>query len=132
MLSLHDAPALRKRSALFNAIMYGQGGRPRAERELGAAVESILNGCVYCTSVHARFYIQVAKRPDVIDRLFADGVGAELEPRQRAIADFSAKLAQTPPQAGTAEIRALRNAGLTDSDIVDLADAVAMFAGRTG
>ena len=49
MLSLHDAPALRKRSALFNAIMYGQGGLPRAERELGAAVEPILNGCVYCT-----------------------------------------------------------------------------------
>ena len=128
MLSLHDAPALRERSALFNAIMYGQGGLPRAERELGAAVESILNGCVYCTSVHARFYIQLAKRPDVIDRLFADGVGAELEPRQRAIADFSAKLAQTPPQAGAAEIRALRNAGLSDSDIADLADAVAMFA----
>ena len=33
MLSLHDAPALRERSALFNAIMYGQGAPPRAERE---------------------------------------------------------------------------------------------------
>ena len=64
----------------------------------------------------------------MIDRLFADGVGAELEPHERAIADFSAKLAQTPPQAGAAEIRALRNAGLSDSDIADLADAVAMFA----
>jgi alkylhydroperoxidase family enzyme len=53
MLSLHDAPALRKCSALFNAIMYGQGGLPRAARELGATVESILNGCVYCTSVHS-------------------------------------------------------------------------------
>ncbi|MFZ2109742.1 MAG: peroxidase-related enzyme [Roseiarcus sp.] len=127
MLSLHDAPALRKRSALFNAIKYGQAAC-LAERELGATVESILNGCVYCTSVPARFYIQLAKRPDVTDRLFADGVGAELEPRHRAIADFSAKLAQTPPQAGAAEIRALRNAGLTDSDIADLADAVAMFA----
>jgi hypothetical protein len=46
MLSLHDAPALRKCSALFNAIMYGQGGLPRAARELGATVESILNGRV--------------------------------------------------------------------------------------
>ena len=32
-----------------------------------------------------------AKRPDVIDRLFADGVGAVLEPRQCAIVDFSAQ-----------------------------------------
>ena len=127
-LLLHDAAALRERSALFNAIMYGPGGLPRADRELGAAVESIVNGCVYCTSVHARFYIQLAKRPDVIDRLFADGIAAELEPRQHAIADFSAKLAQTPPQAGPAEIAALRSAGLSNSDIADLADAVAMFA----
>jgi alkylhydroperoxidase family enzyme len=65
MLSLHDAPALRERSALFNAIMYGQGAPPRAERELGAAVEPILNGCVYCASVPAQFYIQLAKRPEV-------------------------------------------------------------------
>ena len=64
----------------------------------------------------------------MIDRLFADGVGAELEPRQRASADFSAQLAETPPQAGAAEIRALRNAGLSDSDIADLAGAIAMFA----
>jgi uncharacterized peroxidase-related enzyme len=127
-LLLHDAPALRERSALFNAIMYGPGGLPRADRELGAAVESIVNGCVYCTSVHARFYVQLAKRQDVIDRLFADGIAAELEPRERAIADFAAKLAQSPPQAGPAEIRALRSAGFSDSDIADLADAVAMFA----
>jgi uncharacterized peroxidase-related enzyme len=127
-LLLHDVPALRERSALFNAIMYGPGGLPREDRELGATVESILNGCVYCASVHARSYIQLAKRPDVIDRLFADGVDAELEPRLRAMANFSAKLAETPPHAGAAEIRALRNAGLTDSDIADLADAVAMFA----
>ena len=125
---LHDAPALRERSALFNAIMYGPGGLPRADRELGAAIESIVNGCVYCTSVHARFFLQLSKRLDVIDRLFAHGIEAELEPRERAIADFSAKLAQTPPQAGPAEIAALRSAGLTDSDIADLADAVAMFA----
>ena len=127
-LLLHDAPALRERSLLFNAIMYGPKGLPRAERELGATVESILNGCVYCTSVHARFYVQLAKRPEVIERLFADGLDADLDPRQRAIADFSAKLAQTPPRAGAIEIRALRNAGLSDAEIADLANAVAMFA----
>jgi uncharacterized peroxidase-related enzyme len=127
-LLLHDAPALRERSALFNAIMYGQKGLPRADRELGATVESIQNGCVYCTSVHARFYVQLAKRPEVIELLFADGIEAALEPRQRAIADFSAKLAQTPPKAGAEEIRALRNVGFSDSDVADLANSVAMFA----
>ena len=127
-LLLHDAPALRERSHLFNAIMFAREGLPRADRELGATVESILNGCVYCTSVHARLYVQLAKRADVIERLFAHGLAAELAPRERAIADFSAKLAETPPRAGASEIGALREAGLSDADIVDLVNAVAMFA----
>jgi len=127
-LLLHDAPVLRERSQLFNAIMYGPKGLPRAERELGAAVESILNGCVYCTSVHARCYLQLAKRPGTIEALFEHGLQARLEPRERAIADFSAALARTPPAAGQAHVRALREAGFSDEDIADLANSVAMFA----
>lgn len=127
-LLLHDAPALRERSHLFNAIMYGPKGLPRADRELGATVESILNRCVYCTSVHARFYVQLAKQADVIERLFAHGLAAELEPRERAIADFSAKLGETPPRAGAEDVAALRKVGLSDADIADLINAVAIFA----
>jgi uncharacterized peroxidase-related enzyme len=127
-LLLHDAPVLRQRSLLFNAIMYGPKGLPRADRELGATIESILNGCVYCTSVHARFYLQLAKRPATIEALFEHGLQANLDPRERAIADFSAALSQTPPTAGKAHIRALREVGFSDDDIADLAHSVAMFA----
>jgi uncharacterized peroxidase-related enzyme len=127
-LLLHDAPVLRERSLLFNAIMYGPEGLPRAERELGAAVESILNRCVYCTSVHARFHLQLAKRPATLEGLFEHGLQAQLEPRERAIADFSAALAQTPPTADKTHIRALREVGFSDEDIADLANSVAMFA----
>jgi uncharacterized peroxidase-related enzyme len=127
-LLLHDAEALRQRSALLNAIMYGRKGLARADRELGAAVESIASGCVYCTSVHARFYLQLAKRAEVIEVLFRDGDAAPLPPRERAIADFAAALAATPPRTGATQVRALRDQGLSDEEILDLADAVAMFA----
>jgi uncharacterized peroxidase-related enzyme len=125
---LHDPEALRQRSALFNAVMYGRKGLARADRELGATVQSIANSCIYCTSVHARFYLQLAKRADVIDPLFRDGVAAALPPRERAIADFAAALAETPPSAGASHVRALRDHGLSDEEILDLADAVALFA----
>jgi uncharacterized peroxidase-related enzyme len=108
--------------------MYGSKGLPRADRELGAAVESIHNGCVYCTSVHARFYLQLAKRADVIEALFDKGVAAPLPPRERAIADFAAALAETPSRARARHIHALRENGLSDEEIVDLANAVALFA----
>src|SRR6185369_14505993 len=44
----HQPLMLRHRSAAYNAIMYAPGGLPRAERELGALVVSVTNGCVYC------------------------------------------------------------------------------------
>ena len=42
----HDAPALRERTALFNAVMYGHGGASRADRELATVATSRYNGCV--------------------------------------------------------------------------------------
>jgi uncharacterized peroxidase-related enzyme len=108
--------------------MYGSKGLPRADRELGAAVESIENGCVYCTSVHARFYLQLTKRADVIGALFDKGVAAPLPPCERAIADFAGALAETPSRAGKGHVRALREHGLPDEEIAGLANAVALFA----
>ena len=63
---------LRHRSAAYNAIMYAPGGLPRAERELGAMVVSVTNGCVYCTSVHAQRFEQLAKRSDTVEQVFDD------------------------------------------------------------
>ena len=127
-LLLHDPAALRERSLLFNAIMYGAKGLARADRELGATVESIENGCVYCTSVHARFYLQLAKRAEVIEALFAHGAAAQLPPRERAVADFAAALGATPPALTSSHLNALRAEKFSDADIFDLANAVAMFA----
>ena len=78
--------------------------------------------------MHARFYLQLAKRPEVIAALFRDGVAAPLPPRELAIADFAAALAETPPRAGATQVQALRDQGLSDEEILDLADAIAMFA----
>mgnify|MGYP000425993133 CR=1 FL=1 len=50
----HDVESLAERSPLFHAAMYVPRGLRRAERELATVVVSIINGCVYCSSVHAR------------------------------------------------------------------------------
>ena len=68
----HQPLMLRHRSAAYNAIMYAPGGLPRAERELGAMVVSVTNGCVYCTSVHAQRFEQLAKRSDTVEQVFDD------------------------------------------------------------
>ncbi|WP_298925863.1 peroxidase-related enzyme [uncultured Ramlibacter sp.] len=125
---LHDVDALRERSRLFNAVMYGQGGLPRAERELSTVAVSRVNGCPYCASVHARLFVQLAKDRDSAWRLLDEGVATPLSPRLRALVDYAVALSATPPSAGAREIAALRAAGLDALEILDATHAIAMFA----
>lgn len=122
----HDPQSLGERTPLFNGIMYARGGLGRAERELGATVASVLNRCIYCASVHSARYIQLAKRPEVIAQVFA-GEAAALPERERAIADFSTKLSACPPNAGPTEMQALRDAGLSGAEVLDLVLSVSVF-----
>jgi uncharacterized peroxidase-related enzyme len=119
---------LLQRSIAFNAIMFAPGGMPRAERELGATVESRLNGCVYCASVHAQRFEQLAKRNDVIAQLFEDPATAGTTEREKAIVRFSAVLGLSPDKLDASDVHDARKAGLTDVEILDLVHAVALFA----
>jgi uncharacterized peroxidase-related enzyme len=127
-LLAHHPEMLLQRSIAFNAIMFAPGGMPRAERELGATVESRLNGCVYCTSVHAQRFEQLAKRNDVIAQLFENPATAGTSPREKAIVRFSAKLGLRPAELGAQDVREARAAGLTDAETLDLVHSVALFA----
>src|SRR3954467_12102037 len=124
----HDPEALNERSPLYNGIMFGAKGLPRAERELGAVAASRINGCSYCASVHALRFTQLAKQPEVMAKIQQDGVDAELEPRLKAIVDYSAKLTRDPASITPADAAPLRAQGLGDLEILDLTHAVAMFA----
>ena len=128
LLLVQDVDVLRERSRLYNAIMYGPRGLPRADRELAAVAVSRVNGCVYCASVHVQRYIQLTKRPDVMQRLLDEGVETELPPRERAIVDFAVKLTRTPAALANADLAPLRQVGLNDQEILDLTHVVAMFA----
>lgn len=125
---VHQPEILRQRSAAFNAIMYAPGGLPRAERELSTTVVSRLNGCVYCASVHAQRFEQLAKRNDVIRQVFADPHSAGTTKREEVIARFSAALTEHPNEIDAGRLHELREVGLTDAEILDLIHSIAIFA----
>lgn len=125
---IRDEAALKARSQLFNAIMYAREGARRADREFAATVESRVNGCVYCASVHARLFVTFGKDRPSIEALLTDGIGAELPAKLRAIADFSEALAAVPPRVAPTHLEALRGHGLGEAEILDIANSVAMFA----
>ena len=128
LLLVQDVDVLRERSRLYNAIMYGPRGLPRADRELAAVAVSRVNGCVYCASVHIQRYIQLTKRPDVMQRLVEEGVETDLPPRERAIVDFAVKLTRSPSAITANDLEPLRHLGLNDQEILDLTHVIAMFA----
>jgi uncharacterized peroxidase-related enzyme len=124
----HDPEALAERVPLFNTIMSAPGGLPVAERELATLVESVLNGCVYCASVHGRRFADLTGEGQVIQNIYDKGFDTLLDSRRRAIVDFAVKLSATPPNAGPEDIAALNEAGLDELEILDLIQSVAMFA----
>ncbi|SIR49472.1 peroxidase-related enzyme [Pseudacidovorax sp. RU35E] len=128
LLLVQQPAILQERSTVFNAIMYAPGGLSRAERELASAVVSRINGCVYCASVHAQRFEQLAKRNDVIAQVFHEPQGAGTNARERAIVQASITLTATPAGFGAQDIAPLRAAGLSDLEILDLVHAIAIFA----
>ena len=124
----HDPESVRERSPLYNAVMFGPRGLPRADRELGAVVASRINGCAYCASVHAKRFSELTKEPEVMERLHREGVEAQLDTRRSALVAFAAKLTTDPASIVPADAEPLRAVGLSDGDILDLTHAVAMFA----
>jgi uncharacterized peroxidase-related enzyme len=124
----NDVDSLAERSPLFHAVMYVPRGLKRAERELATVVVSIINGCVYCSSVHARRFVELTKQPEIIRALYEQGVDTPLEPRLRAVVDYAAKLTREPAAMTVADLAPLRAVGMDDLEIHDLTNAVAMFA----
>ncbi|MDT0436544.1 MULTISPECIES: peroxidase-related enzyme [Streptomyces] len=125
---LHVPAALDHRTHVYNALMYGRGGLPRAERELVTLLVSRINGCVYCASVHGRKFAQLGKDPEAARRVLDEGAAALADdPRRAALARFTARQTATPPSASADDVAALRAAGIDGPALLDAVHCVALF-----
>ncbi|KKI13984.1 alkylhydroperoxidase [Comamonas thiooxydans] len=127
LLLARQPQVLLERSQAFNAIMYAPGGLSRAEREVAATAVSRSNGCVYCASVHAQRFEQLAKRNDVMAQLFDEPETAGTNARERAIIQASLTLTRAPGGFGPQNLQPLRDAGLSDLEILDMLHSAALF-----
>ena len=131
-----DPETLQQRTPLFNGIMYSRGGLSRSETELGAVAASVVNRCISCAAVHSNRYNQLTKDETVMERIFAsakntDGgniaQAAGIEPRQKALLNFAAKLSKCPSEAGKADMELLVDNGLGMDEVLDLVLSVSLF-----
>jgi uncharacterized peroxidase-related enzyme len=124
----HDPGSLGERGALFNIIMYAEGGLPRPERELATAVVSMVNGCVFCCSVHAKRFVELSGDEAAMQRILDEGWEGERDARRHAVAVFAEALTRDPAALTPAHLAPLRAAGLDELEVLDLIHSVAMFA----
>ncbi|MCW5709093.1 peroxidase-related enzyme [Shinella sp.] len=123
----NEAETLRERTLLFNDIMYSEGGLSRGGREIGALAASFVNHCIYCAAVHAARYIQIEKRPEVVEEIYRNGLDADLPEFEQALFNFGVDLTAHPDNVGTYQFYHLRETGLDDLEILDLIHSVAIF-----
>ncbi|MBT8137117.1 MAG: peroxidase-related enzyme [Gammaproteobacteria bacterium] len=118
--------AMQKHLDLYMHLMFGKSGLSRADREAIAVAVSAANDCAYCVTHHAEALARYEKDAKISDMLkglrFLD-----LPDRTARILSYAVKLTYKPSNVGTTDIDELRDAGLSDRDILDVNLIAAYF-----
>ena len=114
-------------TGLYNELMLAESGLSKLEREMIAVVVSSINRCFYCLTAHGAAVRELSGDPILGEQLVMNYRTAELEPRQRAMLDFTALLTSASYSAEEHHRQHLRDVGFSDRDIWDIINIAAFF-----
>ena len=112
---------------LYNALMLGESGLTKLEREMIAVTVSSENHCFYCLVAHGSAVRELSKDPQLGERIAANFRSAELPKKQEELLNFTKKLTKDPSDIGENDRKKLRDVGYTDRDIWDISAIVGLF-----
>ena len=112
---------------LYNALMLGESGLTKLEREMIAVTVSSENHCFYCLVAHGSAVRELSKDPQLGERIAANFRSAELPKKQEELLNFTKKLTKDPSEIGENDRKKLRDVGYTDRDIWDISAIVGLF-----
>ena len=101
-----------------------KGALPAATRERIALAVAEINACDYCLSAHAYLGKNLAKLDDA--EITANRSGASNDPKADAAVSFAAKVARARGQISDADFAAVRLAGYSDAQIIEIVQHVAL------
>ena len=113
--------------AFYDDLMRGESGLTKPQREMIAVVVSTVNRCHYCMVSHGAALRKLTGDPVLVEQLRTNYKYAELEQRERAMLDFAVKLTEESARCSEDDVEALREAGWSDEDIMDITQVAAMF-----
>lgn len=113
----HAPAALNGYLALTQAL--GKSSLSAAEREVVALATSEVNGCDYCTAAHTFFGAKAGLSEDAIRQARSGELSA--------IATLARQITERRGQLTDAQLAAARNAGLSDSQVVEVVAQVTLL-----
>jgi uncharacterized peroxidase-related enzyme len=121
-LAANSPAALEGYLGLSNAL--SKGKLPPATRERIALAVAEINGCSYCLSAHTYFGKILAKLDDA--EIAANRNGASNDPKADAAVRFAVAVTKARGHVGEAELRALKEAGYSDAEAIEIVMHVAL------
>ena len=112
---------------LYNALMLGESGLTKLEREMIAVTVSSENHCFYCLVAHGSAVRELSNDPQLGERIAANFKSAELPKKQEELLNFTRKITKDPSEIGENDRKKLRDVGYTDRDIWDISAIVGLF-----
>lgn len=114
----------------FNAWATLLGGLSKAldvktRDGIGLAVSEV-NGCNYCLGVHSFTAEHLAKLP--ADEIILARKGHANDPKRDAALQFARKVIETRGQVSDADLKAVREAGYTEANVIEIVALVAMYS----
>ncbi|PTR34426.1 putative peroxidase-related enzyme [Luteibacter sp. OK325] len=113
----------------FNAWATLRGALNRAldvkTREVISLAVSEVNGCNYCLAVHS-LAASMAKLP--ADEIILARKGHASDPKRDAAVQFARKVIEHRGQVGDADLQAVRDAGYTDANLMEIVALVAVYS----
>ncbi|MDY0885773.1 peroxidase-related enzyme [Dongia soli] len=92
---------------------------------IGLAVSEV-NGCNYCLTVHSFTAQHMAKLP--ADEIILARKGHATDPKRDAALQFARKVVESRGQVSDADLTAVREAGYTDANVMEIVALVAMYS----
>ena len=122
LVAANSPAALESYVGTVGALAKGKLPRPTHERIALAVAEA--NGCGYCLSAHTYLGKHVARLDDA--EMIANRAGRSNDSKADAAARFARKVTETRGHVSDDDVRAVRDAGYDDAQIVEIVQHVAL------
>lgn len=104
--------------SMYVHLMIDPGPLTREEREMVAVIVSAANRSAYGAIHHSEALETVGKDPDALYKLMKEFSTKHESAREKALLAYAAKLTLAPKDVTQDDIKDLRDAGLTDAEIL--------------